>query len=119
MACSSAVKASSGRVLRSRIRVQRTVVDGRDSGVLHERRRAEGILEVGGSDLESAKGEEGKRAAQTGERREESLPLDLEDLFEAVDDVDVALGVKLADVAGVEPVLVVERLRGGFGVVEV
>lgn len=51
--------------------------------------------------------------------RHEGVPLDLEDLFEAVDDVKVALGVKLADVAGVEPALVVERLGGGFGVVEV
>jgi hypothetical protein len=84
------------------------VVDGRDSSVLYERRRAEGVLEVGRGHLEPAKGEEGEQAARRGQKQVQDLPLDLEDLLEAVHDVEVALGVELANVAGVEPALVVE-----------
>lgn len=47
------------------------------------------------------------------------VPFDLEDLLEAIDDVEITLGVELADIAGVEPTFVVIRLGGGFGVVEV
>lgn len=48
-----------------------------------------------------------------------SVPLDFDNLLQAVHDRKVPLRVELADVSRAEPALRVERFVGGFRVVEV
>jgi hypothetical protein len=68
------------------------------AGLTHERDRLERRLEVGGADVLAAGGDD--------------------QFLLAVDDAQVAVVVDLADVTGVEPAVVVERL-GVFRLVEV